>query len=468
MEDGHRRVRRRCYHHLVDLSFFDGHGLAKKTTMPTEDICDITPRDALRMAHSGNLPLLDIFARRLMNIIAHHHEWQCTTTIFAAFWESFMYLTDDESRLPSYFPESSRKSISEGYIYRCGYLYTRRKPAKRVGNDVNIIDQRMITIDALKEYLRGDGINDIVTYPEYLTQETADIIALAIRRGHRHRGTNMSGLISMTLSDNVHRIQGILDGIPDNDLWSIIRPRKRGRGDDISGIARISPRLFSMVRTDHLISLLRDDLSASASFFAVYEALHRGIDVYGIIMEYINSGRVPRYHAVMAYNNLCSFFGPTDSHTLIDLGTVAFLDAVVDWKVDAICHSQGHVQDYVDRVNLDDTAIWAITRAHPGITLDSQVTWRKTLRNRHLLMALVNRAMDEMVPDADILEAIDGKAIVDVCGGFMTNEVFRWYMRSLSPMYHVRIIGKIRMVKVFVDGWKTASVGFADVVILSA
>ncbi len=435
----------------------------------SSDTFDITPRDALHMARTGNLPLLDIFARRMLTFYgareAGYLKRRWARSIYKAFWESFVYLTDDEANLPSYFPKMVCENSSRGYSYQCGRLYSRIKPATKMSHDTSLVDLRMITIDALRAYITYNGVGGIMAFESWLTQEIVDILAIAIRRDHRHCGKSTSHLVALALSTESDHMLNILSGISDDDLWGLIRPRKKRAGvptcpsDHLAGIVRLSPHLFSMIRSSTLIDLLYMDLDADEAFFTVYEALHRGIDVHAILHR---DDIEPSYHVVMAYNNLCGYFGRNDTMCM----TVAMMYADVDWKVDAICHTRELVIEYVGRHCLSDGDMWAINRVHEDIEMTPFVDWFTAERDRYLLNDLVDQAMNEMILDADIVKAIDGRHIVDVCDTFMTSEVFRWHMRSLSPMYHARIIGEIRMVKVFVDGWKTATVGFADVVII--
>lgn len=434
----------------------------------SSDTFDITPRDALHMARSGNLLLLDIFARRILTFYGKREDGylkrRWTRSICEAFWESFVYLTDDEANLPSYFPKMTCKGASHGYSYQHGRLYSCIKPATKMPHDTCLVDLRMVTIDALRAYLTYNGVGDIMAFESWLTQEIIDILAVAIRRDHRHCGKSTANLVTLTLSTESEHMLNILSGISDDDLWSIIRPRKKrggdppGRSDHIARIVRLSPHLFSMIRSSALIDLLYMDLDADEAFFTVYESLHRGIDVYAILHR---DDIEPSYHVVMAYNNLCGYFGKNDTVCMTD----AMMYADVDWKVDAICHSRELIVAYADRHRLSDGDMWAINRVHEGIEMTPFVDWSTVDNDSYPLKDLIDRAMNKMIPDADIIKAIDGRYIVDVCDNFMTSEVFRWHMRSMAPMWHARIVGVVKMVKIFVDGWKTAAVGFSDIAI---
>ncbi len=456
------------------------------TTTTIPDIFDITPRDALTISRAGNLHLLDIIAKRLAYVPENMGmaRWRWSMTTLSAFWRSFVSLTDDECRLPEYMVRMCVGFCTDDYMYTRGYLFSRIKRATRAPDEWNEIHPMMLTLDAIKHRLRGNAIDRYYFSDTDLTQDIIDVIAVSIRKAHQHRNVNMAPLVAMTISECSDNMDDILAGIPNDDIWGLIRPRITSPSDRITspsdritrsalgvtGYVYLTPHLISLVTTKNLRRLLRLCLSSSEAFFVVYEALHRGIDVREALDEVKHHNRpmTPTYHVAMAYNHIGSLFGREDRLTFSAHEIPAH---EIDWKVDAICHSREVMEGYITRPFVTPRDIWAITRAHPDISPPpSQQASSSPSASSMPLQMLVDAAVHRVIPDEDIKAIIDGRGIINLTNKFMTAEVFRSYMRLLSPMYHARIIGEIRMVKIFIDAWGRGcnknDLGYVDVTII--
>lgn len=435
-------------------------------TMTALDIFDITPRDALRIAHEGNIHLLHIIAKRLTYVPKNMAVWRWSRAMLSAFWRSFVSLTDDECRLPEYMPISYVTVGADDYMFMRGYLFSHIKRATRAPDEWNEIDPMMLTLDAIKHRLHGNAIDKYYFSDGNLTQDIIDVIAVAIRKAHRHRGVNMAPLVAMTISECSDNMDDILAGIPDDDIWGLIRPRIP-RTDGTTGYVYLTPHLISLVTTKNLRRLLRLCLSTSEAVFVVYEALHRSIDVRDALNGHAS------YYVAMAYNHIGPLFGREDRLS-ISVHELSLYD--IDWSVDAICHSREMMERYITHPYMAPHDIWAITRAHPDISPplsppSPSSPSSPSSRRASPLQMLVDRAVHHVIPDEDIKAIIDGCGIINLTDKFMTAEVFRSYMRLLSPMYHARIIGAVTMVKVFVDAWGRGcsknDLGHTDVAIIT-
>ncbi len=417
--------------------FFDGHVCTKKTMMMTThpyDLFDITPRDTLRIAREGNIPLLAIIAKRLA------HQPDRIGDVIRRFWESFEYLVDDDNRLPEYLhvPEQFGYDDCE---YCGGRLYTTNKPLKVIDDHNKYVEPHFVTPSALR--MRLAERPNYVVYDhalDRLGKDKINIIVDAIKKV----GGNQHSLIRRSLAYDSTSVYHIISHVSIRSLLTYI---------DIHGPIRVDPYLMSLVPTEQIERLLLMDLGEHEAFFVVAEAIIREIGTLSIIAKAAN------YFVSMAIHHLHG--GP-----IVDKINTAHM-ACIDFSVDASCFSTEVMEQFMDEhyQSLELSNIDAIIRHHPSIDMPPRKVYRDIPCEG--LDELVYDGWKRLIPDDEVIDCVDGCDVAGLCHSFMTNEVFRWYMRSMAPMWHARIVGVVKMVKIFVDGWKTVSIGFSDVAIIA-